>query len=195
MQDPAYLIGISGVTVISITYSIMLYNNLVQVRNNVAKAWSNIEVLLKQRHDELPKLVTACSEFMEFEQGTLQKITDARSLVQSAAQSADLKLLGSAEYTLKNALGNLFAVAENYPELKSNQHFTELQKRISALEDGIADRREFYNESVNINNTRIDQIPEILFARLLGFRAFEHIQIEATEKQDVDIKRLFQSNR
>src|SRR3972149_8098735 len=107
-------------------YLIMLYNGLVQVKHNVSKAWANIDVLLKQRHDELPKLVETCKQYMKFEQETLQKVMQARSAVFSAREKGDVGALGPAETQLRMGLGNLFAVAEAYPELKANNDFTHL---------------------------------------------------------------------
>jgi LemA protein len=174
-------------------YLIMIYNNLVQVKHNVSKAWANIEVLLKQRHDELPKLIETCKQYMKFEQDTLQRVIEARSRVYSAAQSQDIEALGRAEGALRMGLGNLFALAEAYPDLKANASFQQLQSRISALEDSIADRREFYNESVNINNVKIQQFPELVVARLFSFKAFELLQFAAEELKDVDIGQRFKS--
>src|SRR6476660_5195160 len=132
---------ILGIIVVVIAYLVMLYNNLVQVKHNVAKSWANIDVLLKQRHDELPKLVETCKQYMQFEQVTLQKVIDARSRVFSARESQDISALGTAESGLRASVGNLFAVAEQYPDLKTNQTFLQLQGRISGLENAIADRR------------------------------------------------------
>src|SRR5438309_3468348 len=107
-----------GVVLLGLVYLVMLYNNLVQVKHNVAKAWANIDVLLKQRHDELPKLIETCKQYMKFEQETLQKVIDARSRVFAARESQNIGALGAAESTLRASVGNLFAVAEQYPELK-----------------------------------------------------------------------------
>ena len=174
-----------------IAYLIMLYNNLVQVKNNVAKAWANIDVLLKQRHDELPKLVETCKQYMKFEQETLQKVIDARSRVFSARESQNVRALGSAEAELRASVGNLFAVAEQYPELKTNQTFLQLQSRISGLENAIADRREFYNESANINNVRIEQFPDAIVAGMFKFRPAQLLEFAAAKKTDPDVKELF----
>jgi LemA protein len=135
----------------------MIYNGLVQLKHAVAKAWANIDVLLKQRHDELPKLVETCKQYKQFEQETLQRVIEARSRVQTARENQNIPALGQAEGALRMGLGQIFAVAEAYPELKANEHFMQLQARITALENAIADRRELYNESVNINNIRIVQ--------------------------------------
>jgi LemA protein len=173
-------------------YLIMIYNNLVQVKHNVTKSWSNIEVLLKQRHDELPKLVETCKQYMQYEQETLARVIDARGKVFSAAQAQDIGALGRAEGALRVGLGNLFALAEAYPDLKANASFQQLQSRISTLEDSIADRREFYNESVNINNVRIEQVPDVFVARAFGFGPFDLLEFSAEETKDVDVKQLFQ---
>lgn len=172
-------------------YLVMIYNNLVQVKHNVSKAWANIDVLLKQRHDELPKLVETCKQYMKFEQDTLQKVVDARSRVFAARESQDMQALGPAEAGLRASLGNLFALAEQYPDLKTNQTFMQLQARISGLENAIADRREFYNESVNINNVRIEQFPDVFVARFCNMKPAQLLEFDATEKTDVDVKELF----
>lgn len=172
-------------------YAINIYNHLVRIKHNVFKAWSNIDVLLKQRHDEIPKLVETCKQYMKFEKETLEKVMQARNQVSAARQSQDIPSLGNAEGMLRMGLGNLFAVAEAYPELKANETFQHLQGRISALESAIADRREFYNESVNINNTRIEQFPDIIIARLLNFTARDLLVFAEHEIQDVNVKQLF----
>jgi LemA protein len=186
------LVIVLAIALVIGVYLIMIYNNLVQVKHNVSKAWANIEVLLKQRHDELPKLIETCKQYMKFEQDTLQRVIEARSRVYSAAQSQDIEALGRAEGALRMGLGNLFALAEAYPDLKANASFQQLQSRISALEDSIADRREFYNESVNINNVRIEQVPDVFVARMFAFGPFKLLEFSAAETQDVDVKQLFQ---
>lgn len=182
-----------GVALAAFFYGVLMYNNLVTLKHNVDKAWSNIDVLLKQRHDELPKLVEVCKQYMKFEQDTLEKVMVARSRVFSAGEAGDVNALGSAESSLRVGLGNLFAVAENYPELKANETFKHLQSRITSLEDQIADRREFYNESVNVNNIRIEQFPDVIIARLMGFRDRELLQFSAEEIADVNLQSLFGS--
>jgi len=180
-----------GVIALVVVYAVNIYNHLVRIKHNVSKAWSNIDVLLKQRHDEIPKLVETCKQYMKFEKDTLEKVMQARSQVSSARQSQDMAGLGAAEGMLRMGLGNLFAVAEAYPDLKANETFQHLQTRISTLESAIADRREFYNESVNINNTRIEQFPDIIIARLLNFTSRDLLEFEASEIMDVNMKNLF----
>ena len=172
-------------------YAITLYNNLVTLKHNVDKAWSNIDVLLKQRHDELPKLVETCKQYMGYEQETLEKVMQARSAVFSAREKGDIGALGPAETQLRMGLGSLFAVAEAYPDLKANQNFQHLQSRISGLEDAIADRREFYNESVNLTNIRIEQFPDVILARMFNFINRELLEFSEDETKDVNIKSLF----
>jgi LemA protein len=172
-------------------YGIGIYNSLVNLKHAVAKHFSNIDVLLKQRHDELPKLVATCKQYMEFEQETLEKVIQARSMVASARDAGDINALGKAETSLRAGLGQLFAVAENYPDLKADQTFSHLQQRISGLENTIADRREIYNEAVNNNNVRIEQFPDLVVARLFNFKTFELLEFSEEEIADVDVQALF----
>ena len=180
-----------GVLAALVAYAIMLYNNLVQIKHNVTKAWANIDVLLKQRHDELPKLVETCKQYMKFEQDTLTRVMEARSRVSTAREQQNLGALGQAEGALRASVGSLFALAEAYPDLKTNQTFQQLQARISGLENAIADRREFYNESVNVNNVRIEQFPDALIASTFNFKPAQLLEFRADEKADVDVKQLF----
>ncbi len=180
-----------GLAVFVLLYIIMIFNNLVSLKNNVKKAWANIDVLLKQRHDELPKLVETCKQYMSYEAPTLEKITALRAKSMQAREQGDISSLGKVEGLLKGTLGHLFALAENYPDLKANQTFLHLQGRISGLENSIADRRELYNESVTLNNIRIEQIPDILVAKLFGFKHFVPLEFGEEETKDVDINQLF----
>ncbi len=180
-----------GLIAATIIYAVVIYNNLVSLKHVVSKAWSNIDVLLKQRHDELPKLVETCKQYKQFEQETLEKVMQARAAAQTARQAGDVKGVGQAETQMRLGLGNLFAVAEAYPELKANQNFMQLQSRITGLENSIADRREFYNDSVNANNVRIEQFPDVIIARMLGFQPADLLEFSESETADVDIRSLF----
>ncbi|NMF96805.1 LemA family protein [Aromatoleum toluolicum] len=180
-----------GALVIALLYAIVVYNGLVGLKHNIAKAWANIDVLLKQRHDELPKLVEVCKQYKQFEQETLQRVTEARARVASAREHQDVAALGKAEGMLRTGLGQIFAVAEAYPELRANEHFMQLQTRITALENGIADRREWYNESVNLLNVRIEQFPDVFVARMFQFEPKPLLEFASGEKSDVDLKTLF----
>ncbi|HPQ95143.1 MAG: LemA family protein [Thiothrix sp.] len=172
-------------------WGVTLYNRLVLLKNNSKKAWSNIDVLLKQRNEELPKLISVCKEHMKYEQETLQRVIAARTKVDMAIKSQDIAALGAAEAQMQLGLGHLFAVAEDYPELKASEAFLQLQARISMLEDSIADRREFYNDSAAINNTRIEQFPDIIIARMFSFKSFKLMRFSAAEKQDVNVAAHF----
>ena len=180
-----------GVVVVLVIYAISLYNHLVSVKHAVSKAWANIDVLLKQRHDELPKLVEVCKQYKQFEQATLEKVIAARARVHAARERQDIGALGQAEGALRAGLGNIFAVAEAYPELKANENFIRLQNRITSLENGIADRRELYNEAVNINNVQIEVFPASIIAGMFNFGEKPLLEFSASEKSDVDMKSLF----
>ena len=185
------LIIILGLIAALVMYVVVIYNNLVSLKHSVSKAWSNIDVLLKQRHDEIPKLVETCKQYMKHEQETLEKVKQARSAVASARERGDVSSLGPAESQLRLGLGSLFALAEAYPDLKANDNFKHLQQRISGLEEAIADRREFYNESVNANNVRIEQFPDVIVARFLNFKERDLLVFSEEETKDVDVKALF----
>ena len=180
-----------GVIAGILVYAITIYNHLVTLKHNVSKSWANIDVLLKQRHDELPKLIEVCKQYMGYEKDTMERIIKARSAVASAREKTDVGALGAAETQLRLGLGNLFALAESYPDLKADQTFQHLQSRITGLENSIADRREFYNEAVNNNNVRIEQFPDVIIARFFNFKEATLLEFSEEEKADVDVKALF----
>ncbi|MDD5366751.1 MAG: LemA family protein [Gallionellaceae bacterium] len=187
----ALTVIVLGALLLALIYGISIYNSLVQIKHNVSMAWANIDVLLKQRHDELPKLVETCRQYKEFEQATLERVTAARGQVHQARESHDLEALGVAEGALRAGLGQLFAVVEAYPNLKANEQFMQLLKRISVLEDAIADRRELYNDSVNINNVRIEQFPDTIVAGMFRFQPAQLLKFAEAEKADVDLGQMF----
>jgi LemA protein len=162
-----------------------IYNNLVMIKNDIDKAWANIDVLLKQRHDELPKLIDTCKGYMKYEQGALESVTKARTSFMNASTIEEKTL---AENRLVQGLKSLFAVAENYPDLKANQGFIQLEGRISTLENAIADRREFFNESVNVYNIRIAQFPDLLVARMMGYVPKTLLEVPSSDKEDVKVQ-------
>jgi LemA protein len=174
-----------------VLYFVMTYNSLVSIKNNVEKAWANINVLLKQRNDELPKLIDTCKIYMKHEAQTLENVTKARMGVDAARQTNDIAALGGAESALAASLGGLYAVAENYPDLKADQTFLNLQQRITGLENQIADRREFYNDSVNVNNVRIEQFPDLIVAKVFNFERSELLKFASAELKDVDVSARF----
>jgi LemA protein len=176
-----------------IVYGIGIYNGLVGLRENIKVAWANIDVLLKQRHDELPKLIETCKRYMQFEQETLEKVMRARATVDQASASGNVAAVGAAERQLRSGVTRLFAVAESYPELKSDQTFKQLQGRITSLEESIADRRELYNDQVNLNNIRVKVFPDVLIAQQFGFRSAQLLEFSQEEKRDVDTGALFRA--
>ena len=172
------------VAVILIAYFVSIYNSLVRLRNNIDKAWSNIDVLLKQRNDELSKLMKTVKSYMKFEKKVLTEVTEARTAFMHAKTVEDM---ARADNMITGALKSLFAVAENYPDLKSSQNFMQFQNRISEIENQIADRREFYNDSVNTYNIRIEQIPYVWVANRLGYKRRGLFEVAAADKRDVEI--------
>ena len=168
-----------------ILFFVSIYNGLIRLSRNIDKAWANIGVLLKQRYDEIPKLIKVCEGYMKYERETLEKITAART---SCIQAKSVGASSKAEGELGKVLKTLFAVAENYPDLKANQNFGQLQQRVSYLESQIADRREFYNDTTNNYNIRINQLPDMFVARMLYMNPRELFEVSEEEKKDVDIK-------
>ncbi len=180
-----------GLFIATLAYGMVIYNNLVNLKHNVSKSLANIDILLKQRHDALPKLIDTCKAYMKYEQETFDKIIQARGLVASAQAQKNIPQLGQAESSLRVGLGNLFALAENYPDLKANNSFAQLQQTIIHLENTIADRREVYNESVNLNNARIEQFPDVIIAKKFGFKPFYLLKFAKEELVDVRISAGF----
>jgi LemA protein len=166
-------------------YFITIYNSLVRLKNDISKSWANIDVLLKQRHDELPKLIETCKGYMQYEQKTFQMIAEART---SFMQATSVGQKAQADNMMSGALKSLFAVAENYPELKANNNFLQLQKRISELEERIADRREFFNDTTNTFNIRIQQLPDVFVAKMLSLEARELFEVSDEDRRDVEMK-------
>ena len=177
----------------ALLYAVLIYNGLVAVKNGVAKAWSNIDVLLKQRHDEIPKLVEVCKAYMQFERDTLERVMRARAGLQSAREQGNVPALAQAEGQLRAGVGRIAATVEAYPQLKANQQMMSLLMRITTLENEISDRREFYNEYVANNNVRIEQFPDVIVARLFGFGAKAPLQFSAEDTRDVDLQALFKA--
>jgi len=164
---------------------VALYNELVRMRNSVDQSWANIDVILKQRHDELPKLIEVCNAYMTHERETLEAVTAARAASVTGHEIGEKTL---AENQITAALARLFAVAESYPQLQANTNFMHLQQRISAIESQIADRREFLNDSVTLFNTRIQQIPDAFVAQILQYTPRPLLAIPDAETQDISLK-------
>jgi LemA protein len=176
----AFLLFVAGVLI----YAVILYNGLVRLRNENDRALANVDVLLKQRHDEIPNLVETVKGYMQHEQQTLLAVTRARTASVSAASIGQKAL---ADLKVASALRGLFAVAENYPELKANENFLKLQNRISDLEERIADRREFFNDNVTTYNTRIGQIPDVLVATYMGLKPRQMFKVSDEDRRQVEV--------
>ena len=173
------------IAAVVVLYLIGLYNRLIKVKNDAEKALKDIDIGLKQRHDELPKLVETCKGYMKHEQGVLTRVTELRSALLSAT---DTKKKSELDNQLSGALKTLFAVAENYPKLQASQNFMKLQERISGIENELADRREFYNDSVNTYNIRIHSFPDMIVANMKNYQDEEMFKATAKDKKDVKIK-------
>jgi LemA protein len=169
-------------------YIVSLYNRLVSLNKRVDQAKQNIDVLLKQRQDELTKLIDAASEFMDQEEQVLTRLTEAREQSQQADTPNEQ---ADADQLVRDAVADFRARAEAYPELKSQENMMQFQERISAIESQISDRREFYNEAATRHNTRIRQFPYVIVARQLGFAEKELFRASAEETQDVDVGAAF----
>ncbi len=168
-----------------VIYIVGLYNELIAINVNIDKSWANIDVLLKQRYDELPKLVKVCEGYMAYEKDTLEKVISARTKYLEAKTPASVAV---ADNALAGALKSLFAVSERYPDLKANENFKQLRERVTYLENQIADRREFYNDSVAIFNTRIKQFPDLFIANMLKYAGREMYKAADAEKESPEIK-------
>jgi len=182
------LVAIGLIVLAFAGYFVIVYNGLVRLKNNIKKSWANIDVLLKQRNDELPKLIDTVKGYMKYEKAVLTQITKARTAVMKATTIPEK---AKADNMLSAALKNLFAVAENYPKLEANASFLQLQGRISGIENELADRREFYNDSANEYNIRIQSFPDMIVARMLGYTQPE-VMFKAEEAEKKDVKVSFE---
>ena len=176
----AFFFFLAGVLI----YAVILYNGLVRLRNENDRAWANIDVLLKQRHDEIPNLVETAKGYMQHEQQTLLAVIEARADSMSASSVGQKAV---ADLKIANALDGLFAVAENYPQLKANENFLKLQNRITELEERIADRREFFNDDVNTYNTRIGQIPDVFVASFMNLKRREMFKVSEQDRSQLEV--------
>ncbi len=188
MSFPA-LIVVAVIAVGFLGYIIAIYNGFVQLRNNINKSWANIDVLLKQRHDEIPNLIKVCEGYMTHERSMIDKVLQARAALMGARGNP--AEAGRLEGALEASLKQLFAIAENYPDLKAQASFQQIQERISALENQIADRREFYNESVNRFNIRIESFPDSIIAGSMDLQEREFFRVDESDKTPPEIQFKF----
>ncbi len=175
--------GIGGwiviaVVVLLVVWLVFTYNRLVTARNRTQEAWSEIDVELKRRHDLIPNLVNTVQGYMGHERGTLEAVTNARAAAVAAGATGDPAKIGQAENMLSQSLRSLFAVSENYPDLKAISAFTNLQETLTATEDKIEFSRRFYNGNVRDYNISLQTLPTSLIAGVLGFKPFAFFQAD-----------------
>ncbi|MGC8649210.1 MAG: LemA family protein [Candidatus Micrarchaeia archaeon] len=177
---------IAAILIIIAVVFFLIYNSLITLNNNVKKAWANIDVLLQKRHDMLTKLIDSVSGYMKYEKGVMTNITQLRSAWESIPQD-DVKAKIDTSNQITSALKTIFAVAENYPDLKADNNFIQLQQSIVSIENELADQREIYNNSVNDFNIKIQQFPSDIVASMMHYSAKPMFQVPEEEKQDVKI--------
>jgi len=174
-----------AVVVVLVGWLIATYNGLISLKNKTEEAWSDIDVQTKRRYDLIPNLVETVKGYASHESGTFEKVTQARNMAMNAK---DPHAKAEAENMLSQTLKSLFAVAENYPELKANVNFLDLQKTMTDLEDKIQAARRFYNGNVRDLNTQIQVFPTNMIANALGFTKREFFEAEAEAKENVAVK-------
>ena len=184
------MIGILAVVVILGLWVVGIYNSLIGLRNQVKNAWAQIDVQLQRRYDLIPNLVEAVKGYMAHEKGTLEAVITARNQALAARESLDkkggptggsLKELLGAEATLRGALGNIFALAENYPQLRASENMMQLQEELSSTENKVSFSRQAYNDQVLQYNTRQQQFPGVLFAATFGHHPADLYEVEEVE--------------
>ena len=185
MNQYALLIFLAVVTLGLVIMGMNIFNSLVSLRHQVARMWSNIEVILKQRFDEITQLIQVVEQYAGYESDVLRHLVEARTRYGSA-QDINEKIKASQDISV--ALKGVMAIGEGYPELKANENFKQLQTRVSALENQIADRRETYNEAATNFNTRIEQLPEIFVARLMNYQRYDLFRAAEAERQAPNLK-------
>jgi len=173
------------ILVVIVIAVIAIYNGLIRLRNRVDEAWSDISVQLKRRYDLIPNLVNTVKGYAAHEKEVFEKVTEARTRAMSAGTPHEKE---QAENALSGTLKSLFAVAENYPELKANQNFLELQRELTDTEDKIMASRRFYNGNVRDFNTKLQIFPTNIIAGMLKFTAREFFEMDEKEKEPVKVE-------
>ena len=180
------VLGIIAVIAFAI---IGLYNSLIRLKNRVDEAWSDIDVQLKRRYDLIPNLIETVKGYAAHERETLEKVTAARAEAMKAQESGDAKKQAEAENMLSGTLKSLFALSENYPDLKANTNFLELQRELADTENKIMAARRFYNGNVRDFNTKIQMFPTNIIAGMLNFKSREYFEVaDEKERENVKVK-------
>ncbi len=179
---------ILGVIAILVIWIIGLYNGFVKARIKINNSWSDINVFLKKRFDLIPNLVNTVKGYAAHESQTLEKVVQARNAAVAVPQG-DVQGSAQANQVLSGALRGLLAVAENYPDLKANQNFLELQQALQNIEGDLGNARRYYNATVRDYNTSVQQFPNVILAKMTGFKAYDFFELENTqEAQNVEVK-------
>jgi len=173
-----------GLVVLLFILGAGMYNQLVRRRNDALEAFSSIDVFLKQRYDLIPNLINTIKGYTAYESGTLEKIVQLRSQAMSALPSEK----GASEAALAGALKSVFALAENYPDLKASQEFNQLQQTLTGLEESIQRARRYYNATVRDLNTSVESFPNNLFAAMFGFQKMEYFDVPENETQNIEVR-------
>ncbi len=171
------------ILVILVFIAIGMYNTLIKLKIRVQNAWSQIDVQLKRRHDLIPNLVNAVKGYMKYERETLEKVIEARAKAISASKEGNVKKIAEAEGELGGVLTRLFALFENYPELKANENVLKLQEELTHTENTIAFARQHYNDSVMRYNTAIQVFPQSIIASIFGFKSFDFFETKEVERE------------
>ncbi len=179
---------IIAIVVVIALFIIGLYNGLIRLKNRVDEAWADIDVQLKRRHDLIPNLVETVKGYAAHEQGTLDKVIQARNSAMSAQNSGNRAEIEKTENMLSSTLKSIFALSEAYPELKANTNFLELQRELSDTENKIQASRRFYNTNVRDFNTKLEVFPTNMIGNMLGFKSREFFEAAAEEKENVEVK-------
>jgi len=178
-----------GIIVVLAAIIIGMYNSLIRLKNRVEEAWSDIDVQLKRRYDLIPNLVETVKGYAKHEKETLENVTKARTEAMAAQKVGDAKKQAEAENFLSSTLKSIFALSENYPDLKANENFLELQRELSDTENKIQASRRFYNANVRDFNTKLEVFPTNIIGNMLGFKSRNYFEIEEKkERENVKVK-------
>ncbi len=180
-MNTSVIIGAVLFVAVVLFWLIMSYNGFVKLKNSVEEAFATMDVFLKKRYDLIPNLVETVKGYAAHEKDTLENVTDARNVTRKAA-TRDERIAG--ENALSQTLGTLFAVSENYPDLKANTNFLDLQRQLQRVEEDIANSRKFYNALVKMMNTRVQMFPSNLIAKMFHFTRQPLFEVETGEERE-----------
>jgi LemA protein len=176
-----------GFVVLLLIYGVLIYNKLVSLKNKVEEAWSGIDVQLKRRYDLIPNLVNTVKGYASHESSTLEKVIEARNQAIAASSSGNINQQVEADNALTGTLKSLFALSENYPELKANTNFLQLQTTLESLEEGLQNARRYYNALVRDNNTAIEAFPSNIVAGQFNFSKFSFFEIQNAAERETPV--------